>query len=370
MPTPRFKNIAVKIGSNVLTRRDGTLDVTRMSALVDQIAELHSAGMRVVIVSSGAVAAGRSELRGIQGLDSVSSRQLYSAVGQAKLINRYYDLFSGRGLACGQVLTTKENFATRRHYLNQKHCMEVMLDNDVIPVVNENDTVSMTELMFTDNDELSGLLATMMGCEALVILSNVDGVYTGDPTCHDSRLIPVIGSGFDASGMISENRSSLGRGGMATKYRTATKLASEGVAVIIANGKREGVLTSLMGLGPEVPHTLFSPSATPVTGVKKWIAHSEDFAKGAVRVNRGAAEALLSPVGTSLLMVGVDAVEGDFEKDDIVQVIDPEGNVIAWGRAGLDSTHARAAIGGRGSHPLIHCDYLYIDSSVRSPFLP
>ena len=106
MPTPRFKNIAVKIGSNVLTRRDGTLDVTRMSALVDQIAELHSAGMRVVIVSSGAVAAGRSELRGIQGLDSVSSRQLYSAVGQAKLINRYYDLFSGRGLACGQVLTT------------------------------------------------------------------------------------------------------------------------------------------------------------------------------------------------------------------------------------------------------------------------
>lgn len=152
MPTPRFKNIAVKIGSNVLTRRDGTLDVTRMSALVDQIAELHSAGMRVVIVSSGAVAAGRSELRGIQGLDSVSSRQLYSAVGQAKLINRYYDLFSGRGLACGQVLTTKENFATRRHYLNQKHCMEVMLDNDVIPVVNENDTVSMTELMFTDNE--------------------------------------------------------------------------------------------------------------------------------------------------------------------------------------------------------------------------
>ena len=300
----------------------------------------------------------------------MSSRQLYSAVGQAKLINRYYDLFSGRGLACGQVLTTKENFATRRHYLNQKHCMEVMLDNDVIPVVNENDTVSMTELMFTDNDELSGLLATMMGCEALVILSNVDGVYTGDPTCHDSRLIPVIGSGFDASGMISENRSSLGRGGMATKYRTATKLASEGVAVIIANGKREGVLTSLMGLGPEVPHTLFSPSATPVTGVKKWIAHSEDFAKGAVRVNRGAAEALLSPVGTSLLMVGVDAVEGDFEKDDIVQVIDPEGNVIAWGRAGLDSVHARAAIGGRGSRPLIHCDYLYIDSSVRSPFLP
>ena len=309
---PLYKSIAVKIGSNVLTRADGTLDVTRMSALVDQIAELHKAGIRVVMVSSGAVAAGRSELRNIQGLDSVSARQLYSAVGQAKLINRYFELFRDRGLACGQVLTTKENFATRRHYLNQKHCMEVMLDNNVIPVVNENDTVSMTELMFTDNDELSGLLATMMGCEALVILSNVDGVYTGDPTLPDSRLIPVVDSGFDATGIISENHSSLGRGGMATKYRTATKLASEGVAVIIANGKREGVLTSLMGLGVEVPHTLFRAAPEPVTGVKKWIAHSEDFAKGVVRVNSGAAEALLSPVSASLLMVGVDSVEGDF----------------------------------------------------------
>lgn len=368
--TPRFKSIAVKIGSNVLTRSDGTLDVTRMSALVDQIADLHAAGIRVVIVSSGAVAAGRSELRNITGLDSVSARQLYSAVGQAKLINRYYELFRDRGLACGQVLTTKENFATRRHYLNQKHCMDVMLDNDVIPVVNENDTVSMTELMFTDNDELSGLLATMMGCEALVILSNIDGVYTGDPTLPDSRLIEEISQGFDATGIISENHSSLGRGGMATKFRTATKLASEGVAVIIANGKREGVLCSLMGLAPAVPHTLFRPAEDIANGVKKWIAHSEDFAKGVVRVNRGAADALLSPMSASLLMVGVEAVEGDFEKDDIVQVIDPDGTVIAWGRTGLSAEQARKAIGGRGTRPLIHCDYLYIDSSVKSPFLP
>ena len=367
--TPRFKSIAVKIGSNVLTRPDGTLDVTRMSALVDQIADLHDAGIRIVIVSSGAVAAGRSELR-LAGLDSVSERQLYSAVGQAKLINRYYDLFRGRGLACGQVLTTKENFATRRHYLNQKHCMEVMLDHDVIPVVNENDTVSMTELMFTDNDELSGLLATMMGCEALVILSNIDGVYTGDPSDPASRLIPVIESGFDASGIISTNRSSMGRGGMATKYRTATRLASEGVAVIIANGKREGVLPALMGLSGEAPHTLFRPSSAPATGVKKWIAHSESFAKGVVRVNDGAAKALLSPLSASLLMVGVDAVEGDFEKDDIVQVVDPEGTVIAWGRVSLDARQAREAIGDRGSRPLIHCDYMYIDSSANSPFMP
>ena len=150
----RFKKIAVKIGSNVLTRKDGTLDITRMSALVDQVADLHKQGVEVVLISSGAVASGRSEIKVSKKLDAVSARQLYSAVGQAKLINRYYELFREHRISCGQVLTTKENFGSRTHYLNQKHCMEVMLENKVIPIVNENDTISVTELMFTDNDEL------------------------------------------------------------------------------------------------------------------------------------------------------------------------------------------------------------------------
>ena len=157
-----FTRIAVKVGSNVLTRRDGTLDVTRMSALVDQIAELHKTGVEVILISSGAVASGRSEIRTIKKLDSVDQRQLFSAVGQAKLINRYYELFRDHAIPVGQVLTTKESFGTRRHYLNQKNCMTVMLENGVIPIVNENDTISVTELMFTDNDELSGLIASMM----------------------------------------------------------------------------------------------------------------------------------------------------------------------------------------------------------------
>ena len=133
----KYKRIAVKIGSNVLTRKDGTLDVTRMSALVDQVAELHRAGVEIVLVSSGAVASGRSEVKPLRKLDSVDSRQLFSAVGQAKLINRYYELFREHGITVGQVLTTKESFSTRRHYLNQRNCMQVMLDNDVIPIVNE-----------------------------------------------------------------------------------------------------------------------------------------------------------------------------------------------------------------------------------------
>ena len=147
-----FTRVAVKVGSNVLTRQDGTLDVTRMSALVDQIAELHKDGVEVILISSGAVASGKSEIRTTKKLDSVDQRQLFSAVGQAKLINRYYELFRDHNIPVGQVLTTKESFGTRRHYLNQKNCMTVMLENGVLPIVNENDTISVTELMFTDND--------------------------------------------------------------------------------------------------------------------------------------------------------------------------------------------------------------------------
>ncbi len=356
-----YKLIAVKIGSNVLTRRDGTLDITRMSALVDQVAELHRRGTGVILVSSGAVASGRSELKLSQQLDTVSARQLYSAVGQAKLINRYYELFRDHGIACGQVLTTKENFSTRRHYLNQKHCMEVMLDNGVIPVVNENDTVSVTELMFTDNDELSGLIASMMDVQALVILSNIDGVFDGDPSLPDSSLITDIRQAEDAEAYITESRSSLGRGGMATKYRIATKVASEGIAVIIANGKRDNILLDLMDEDTDVPHTLFHPAQESASGVKKWIAHSEGFSKGIIHVNAGAAAAITAPARASLLPVGVTRVEGSFDDGDIVRVMDPEGKVIAWGRVGYDSATALATIGKRDEKPVIHSDYLYID---------
>ena len=193
--TNRLTRIAVKIGSNLLTRRDGTLDVTRMSAIVDQIAELRKSGIEVIVISSGAVASGRSELRVSKKMDSVDQRQLFSAVGQAKLINRYYELFREHRISVGQVLTTKENFGSRRHYLNQRNCMMVMLENGVIPIVNENDTISVTELMFTDNDELSGLIASMMDAQALVILSNIDGIYTCSPTAPNSQLIRTVDLG-------------------------------------------------------------------------------------------------------------------------------------------------------------------------------
>ena len=250
--------ITIKIGSNVLTRQDGSLDVTRMSALVDQIANLRNQGHEVILVSSGAVASGRSELKHIQhDLDSVDQRQLFSAVGQAKLINRYFELFKEYGIAVGQVLTTKENFSDTEHRRNQENCMKVMLENDVLPIVNENDTVSVTELMFTDNDELSGLIARMTQSQMLIILSNVDGIYTGDPSNPASQLIRTIEPGKRLDEFIQEKKSSAGRGGMQSKSNVAIQTASAGISVIIANGKRDDILIKLMNDWENTPCTEF-----------------------------------------------------------------------------------------------------------------
>ncbi len=367
--------VTVKVGSNVLTRKDGTLDVTRMSAIVDQVAQLHSDGIQIILVSSGAVASGRSELKGklsTEKLDTVDERQLYSAVGQAKLINKYYELFRDHGISCGQVLTTKESFGSRGHYLNQKNCMEVMLQEGVVPIVNENDTISVTELMFTDNDELSGLIATMMSADLLVLLSNIDGIYTGNPSDPKSKLIPIISSeDADISKYIQTNKSSFGRGGMVTKHRIARKVAGEGIEVIISNGKRDNVLLELIHINPEtgcneidprVRCTRFKADSHETSNVKKWIAHSEDFSKGAIYINEGAVQALLGEKAASILPVGVTRVEGEFEEDDIVKILsETDGTRLGVGKISCSSDKAQKVIGKKGQKPLVHYDYLWLE---------
>ena len=254
-----MKRIAIKVGSNVLTRKDGTLDITRMSALTDQIAELHRRGVEVILVSSGAVASGRSEVHPDMELDSVAARQIFSAVGQAKLMNRYYDLFRSHGISCGQVLTTKSSLEIPQHYENQKGCIESLLSCGIIPIVNENDTISITELMFTDNDELSGWMAEMMSCDMLIILSNIDGVYDGDPSSPSSTLISAISpEKDDVEGYIQTSTSSFGRGGMHTKCSVARRVAAAGMPVVIANGKRDNVIVRIIVhfLGHCHPHGL------------------------------------------------------------------------------------------------------------------
>ena len=355
------KRIVVKVGSNVLTRKDGKLDVTRMSAIVDQIAWLKEHQYEVILVSSGAMACGRGELKVDHKLDSVEQRQLFSALGQAKLINLYYDLFREYGLHVGQVLTMKESFSTRGEYLNQRACMSVMIDNGVIPIVNENDTVSVTELMFTDNDELSGLIASMMDAETLIILSNVDGIYNGAPSDPRSRVIPSVYHDRDLSEYILDEKSGFGRGGMITKCNIARKVADEGIKVIIANGKTPDILINLIEHPMETMHTEFVPNPEGVSGVKKWIAHSESFAKGQAIINPQAVEARRGEKAVSLLLVGVTHIDGDFDEGDIINIVSPEGRVIGIGKSNYSADEARTAIGQHDVKPLIHYDYLYIE---------
>lgn len=357
----KYNKIAVKVGSNVITRVDGTLDITRMSALVDQIAFLHKKGAEIVLISSGAVASGRSIMGATKKMDVVDQRQLFSSVGQAKLINHYWDLFRDHGITVGQVLTMKENFGSRRHYLNQRNCMRVMLDNKVIPIVNENDTVSVSELMFTDNDELSGLIASMMDMEALIILSNIDGVYNGYPSDSNAKVIREIRKGEDVSDFIQSSKSSFGRGGMTTKTTIARKIADEGIEVYIANGKKDNILIQLLDSKTDVVNTHFVASADSVSSVKKWIAHSEGFAKGEIYINENAAKALLDEKAVSLLPIGILKINGEFEKDDLIKIIDHQGKFIGVGKAQYGSEKAIEIIGKKNQKPIIHYDYLYLE---------
>ncbi len=359
----RYKKITVKVGSNVLAKSDGTLNVSRIAHLVDQIAFLHKNGVEVVLVSSGAVAAGRAVMQPAKKTDAVSQRQLWAALGQVKLISRYSDFFQEDGLVCAQVLTTKENFSSRAHYLNMKNCITTLLENKVIPIVNENDTISVTELMFTDNDELSGLIASMVDSEALIILSNIDGVYNAHPKSEGAEVIERIAIADNAAAdSISSERSDFGRGGMHTKFRIAKKVAGDGIAVHVANGTRENVLVDLLDKSKQLKHTFFEPSQKPSSGVKKWIAYSDGFAKGLIVVNEGAIRALNSEKAVSLLPVGVVRVESEFRKGDLIKIKNEKGETVGVGKAAFGSEKMEKEKQSEKQRPVVHYDYLYLEN--------
>ncbi|MGQ1787021.1 MULTISPECIES: glutamate 5-kinase [unclassified Saccharicrinis] len=355
-----FNSITIKIGSNVLTKDDGTLHKERVSHLVDQIAELHQRNKKIILVSSGAVAAGRSMIQVNKKTDTVSSRQLLSSVGQVKLLNTYSGLFENHHIQCAQVLVTKQDFRSREHYLNMKNCLTTLWDNGIVPIINENDAVSVTALMFTDNDELAGLLATMMSSEALFILSNIDGIYNGDPNNESSEVIRTIdSSNADLSEYISTTKSNFGRGGMLTKCHIAQKTASSGISVHIANGTKENILVDLNRNPEKVEHTQFI-KGEKYPAVKKWMAYSESFANAEVHINQGALDALNAKRATSLLLAGVTQMQGNFKKGDLLKIISEDGKAIGIGQAKYDRSKADAHLYDEKYQPLIHYDYLYL----------
>ncbi len=352
------KTIIIKIGSNVLTQADGSPDKSRMEALVHQMVYLREQGVKIVLISSGAVAFGRKSTVFEEKTDQVVQKQILAAIGQIELINSYKSLFGNRQTPIAQIMVTKSDFRDRKHYLNMKNCLEGLVKNNIIPVINENDTVAVTELMFTDNDELAGLVAAMMDAQEMVILSNVDGIFKGHPNDPDSELIEHVGAKSPSmSSYISSSKSSFGRGGMLTKMNMAKKSADLGIGVIIANGKRENVLVDYYH--KTLRCTYFEPSKAKLNP-KKWIAHSDHYSKGELIINSGAENALKSNKITSLLPIGVLKVKGDFIKGEIIRIISEDGRKIGLGKAAYGAKVASEKIGQSNQKPIIHYDYLYL----------
>jgi len=356
-----YKRLVIKIGSNVLAGTDGLPDEGRMLRLTEEIASLKKQGREIVVVSSGAVAAGRSMVKVSPAFDEVAARQLLASVGQVQLIRRYADLFKAKDVICSQVLVTKEDFRDKLHYKNMLSCFEILLDHDIIPIVNENDVISVTELMFTDNDELAGLIASMIKADALIILTNVDGLYSGDPAEPGSVLLEeILPTETGLSVYINSKKSDFGRGGMLTKCRMAIKVARLGINVHVASGIRDHILHAI--LHKEVPHTHFLP-LKDTSASKRRIAHSDDYAKGSVHINEGAKAALLGPKASSLLPVGIVSISGDFGKNDIIMIKDQEGAFVGLGVAKYGSETAKSLLGKKQQPPLVHYDYLYLNQT-------
>jgi glutamate 5-kinase len=355
------QRIVIKIGSQVLCDSAGALNREVMANLARQVGELAKQGQQLLLVSSGAVAAGS----GVAGsrferiTDPVARKQVLAATGQVRLMESWRALFEQQGLTVAQVLTSKSDFQTRRHYLNMRGCIEALLAAGVVPIVNENDVVAITELMFTDNDELAGLLAGMVNADLLCLLSTVPGVFDGDP---DEPTTTCIGIWDETVHQVDEivqrGTSALGRGGMHSKLASALKTAKLGTEVVIADGADPRVLLKV--INERSAGTRF-PAAGEASSAKRWLASADAHAAGSVMVNAGAEAALLDRSRlASLLPVGIEAVEGPFSIGDVIQIRNAAGKVLGCGRARYGHEEARQLMGKRGQKPLVHYDYLYL----------
>ncbi len=354
--------IVVKVGTNVLSVADGSLDVPAIEHLVEQISSLLHRGERVILVSSGAVGAGRKVLGDLSSdLSLVERKQLLAAVGQPHLLQLYYRLFAKRGIHVAQILASKDDFRDRKHYLHMRDCFEAILRERVIPIVNENDVIAVEELMFTDNDELAALIAAMLNASSLYVLTNVDGVYQDEVVVGEG---PEVIEEIDPedpfhSHLDASKKSSFGRGGMMTKYRISRRLAHSGIDVYIANGKKRNTLINLYAGKRIGTHFLKSQK---LSSVKKWITYQGSASKGRVEVNQGAVEALTDEKkAASLLPIGIVHINEPFDKGDLVTICDSDQRQIGIGIAQYSAKTLKKYLGRQGQRPLIHYDYLVLN---------
>lgn len=373
------QKILIKVGTNVISKEDGTLDEKIMAEIVDQISQLKKQNLEIILITSGAVGAGKSLInladKNLGKNADVIKRQILASAGQIKLMNLYLKFFGDHQYNCAQILVTKEDFRDRLHYLNMKNCLEALLKNEIVPIINENDVVSVTELMFTDNDELAGLIAAMLNVDTVIILTNVDGIFDQNPQNEGAKLLNKIDHKTNLEEFISPDKSSFGRGGMLTKSRIAQKLSLLGITTHIANGKRKNILLDLLKSSSksaagdisksagssDSPATTFLPSKK-LSSVKRWIAYSRGYEKGTVFINKCAEDIITSKSkAISLLPVGITKIEGDFEKGEIIKVKNEQGADIGFGMAQYSSQKAKEFLGKKGKKPLIHYDYFFSD---------
>lgn len=351
------KRIVIKLGTQVVIELaagngDGQFASERLAGLTRQCAELMEQGKEVILVSSGAVGLGRQALK-LTGPLSLNEKQACAAVGQNLLMEAYRELFQQSGLVTAQVLLTATDFADRKHYLNLRQTLETLLKLHTVPIINENDTTSTMELQeesytkgFGDNDMLSALVASKLGADLLVILTNVDGIYTDNPfTNPNAKRVARIESFQDLQKIDASGQSLLGRGGMSSKLEAARMASLSGVHTLITSGLRPQPLSALLNEEPEPDGTVVLPQAS-LSGKKRWIGMASGY-HGAIVVNAGARKALVEQ-HASLLAIGITGVLGEFFAQQVVSIQDEQGVEIGRGLTHFSSDEVERVKGLKG----------------------
>lgn len=338
--------IVVKVGSSSLTTAAGGLDPARLDALVDALAARCAAGSQVVLVSSGAIAAGLAPLRLSRRPRDLATQQAAASVGQLTLAHAYANSFGRYALTVGQVLLTADDVVRRAHYRNAQRTFSRLLALGAVPVVNENDTVATDEIRFGDNDRLAALVAHLVGADALFLLSDVDALYSGDPRKPGAVRISEVASASDVDGVQAGTggASGLGTGGMASKLAAARLASSAGIPVLLAGASDAQRALSAADVG-----TAFAATGSRLTARRFWLGYATD-ANGRLHLDDGAVAAVVGR-RRSLLAAGITGVAGDFEAGDVVELVSLAGEIVARGVVGFDSAELPSLI-GRKTHDL------------------
>ena len=340
------RRIVVKVGSSSLTTAEGGIDPARLAALVDVLADARRRGAEVVLVSSGAIAAGLAPLGLKRRPRALPAQQAAASVGQGLLVHRYTEELARHGIVAGQVLLTLDDVTRRSHYRNAHQTFAKLLELGVLPIVNENDTVATTEIRFGDNDRLAALVAHLVHADLLVLLSDVDGLYDGNPASGPAQLVPDVVTAADLAGVRigSTGTAGLGSGGMVTKVESARIATGAGIPVVLTSAANAGAALSGLAVG-----TLFHATGRRRPRRLLWLAHATD-PRGSLVLDGGAVRAVVER-RASLLAAGVTGVDGDFSAGDPVDLLDPDGRPVARGLVNFDAAELPALL-GRSSHEL------------------